>query len=94
MAAMAGLLGVQLEKPGHYRLGDAGAPVGAETIAPRLVAGLRRHVRRRRADAAVAVGAGMNPGVDGSHCTAGPIPRSWSGWAWPGWISIGCWTSA
>jgi adenosylcobinamide-phosphate synthase len=33
MAAMAGLLGVQLEKPGHYRLGDAAAPVGADTIA-------------------------------------------------------------
>ena len=33
MAAMAGLLGVQLETAGHYRLGDAGAPVGAETIA-------------------------------------------------------------
>jgi adenosylcobinamide-phosphate synthase len=33
MAAMAGLLGVELEKVGHYRLGDPSAPVGAPTIA-------------------------------------------------------------
>jgi adenosylcobinamide-phosphate synthase len=33
MAAMAGALGVQLEKVGHYRLGDAGATVGAGAIA-------------------------------------------------------------
>jgi adenosylcobinamide-phosphate synthase len=33
MAAMAGLLGVELEKVGHYRLGDPVAPVGAATIA-------------------------------------------------------------
>lgn len=33
MAAMAGLLGVELEKLGHYRLGDPLRPVGAETIA-------------------------------------------------------------
>jgi adenosylcobinamide-phosphate synthase len=33
MAAMAGLLGVELEKVGHYRLGDPVRPVGAETIA-------------------------------------------------------------
>jgi adenosylcobinamide-phosphate synthase len=33
MAAMAGLLGVELEKVGHYRLGDPVAPVGAPTIA-------------------------------------------------------------
>jgi adenosylcobinamide-phosphate synthase len=32
MAAMAGLLGVTLEKPGHYRLGDPGVPVGPEAI--------------------------------------------------------------
>lgn len=32
MAAMAGLLGVELEKVGHYRLGDPVAPVGAATI--------------------------------------------------------------
>jgi adenosylcobinamide-phosphate synthase len=32
MAAMAGLLGVQLEKVGHYRLGDPGAVLGAQTI--------------------------------------------------------------
>jgi adenosylcobinamide-phosphate synthase len=32
MAAMAGALGVQLEKLGHYRLGDAGRACGAETI--------------------------------------------------------------
>jgi adenosylcobinamide-phosphate synthase len=32
MAAMAGLLGVTLEKDGHYRLGDATAPPGPETI--------------------------------------------------------------
>jgi adenosylcobinamide-phosphate synthase len=32
MAAMAGLLGVVLDKPGHYRLGD-GAPPGAPAIA-------------------------------------------------------------
>ncbi len=32
MAAMAGALDVQLEKPGHYRLGDAGRECGAETI--------------------------------------------------------------
>jgi adenosylcobinamide-phosphate synthase len=33
MAAMAGLLGVELEKVGHYRLGDAVEPLGAEQIA-------------------------------------------------------------
>jgi adenosylcobinamide-phosphate synthase len=33
MAAMAGLLGVQLEKVGHYRLGDPLRPVGPGTIA-------------------------------------------------------------
>jgi adenosylcobinamide-phosphate synthase len=33
MAAMAGALGVQLEKVGHYRLGDAGALPGAPEIA-------------------------------------------------------------
>ena len=33
MAAMAGALGVQLEKVGHYRLGDAGAAVAAPAIA-------------------------------------------------------------
>lgn len=40
MAAMAGLLGVELEKVGHYRLGDAEAPVTAATVgaAWRLVA--------------------------------------------------------
>jgi len=32
MAAMAGLLGVVLEKPGAYRLGDAGQPVTFATI--------------------------------------------------------------
>jgi adenosylcobinamide-phosphate synthase len=32
MAAMAGLLGVCLEKPGHYRLGDARGAVTAEDI--------------------------------------------------------------
>jgi adenosylcobinamide-phosphate synthase len=32
MAAMAGLLGVTLEKPGHYVLGAGGAPPGADTI--------------------------------------------------------------
>jgi adenosylcobinamide-phosphate synthase len=32
MAAMAGLLGVQLEKPGHYRLGDPGARLDGDTI--------------------------------------------------------------
>jgi adenosylcobinamide-phosphate synthase len=32
MATMAGLLGVQLEKPGVYRLGDAGAPVTAAHV--------------------------------------------------------------
>jgi adenosylcobinamide-phosphate synthase len=32
MAVMAGLLGVRLEKVGHYRLGDPGGPVTAETI--------------------------------------------------------------
>ncbi len=32
MAAMAGLLGVRLEKPGHYALGDATAPVTPETV--------------------------------------------------------------
>ena len=41
MATMAGLLGVQLEKPGVYRLGDAGAPVTAAQVdqAWRLTAG-------------------------------------------------------
>lgn len=33
MAAMAGLLGIELEKVGHYRLGEPLRPVGAETIA-------------------------------------------------------------
>ena len=33
MAAMAGLLGVALEKPGHYRLGDDHEPSRTETIA-------------------------------------------------------------
>jgi adenosylcobinamide-phosphate synthase len=33
MATMAGALGVQLEKVGHYRLGDAGAAPGAGEIA-------------------------------------------------------------
>ena len=32
MAAMAGLLRVRLEKPGHYRLGDPGAPLAPATI--------------------------------------------------------------
>lgn len=32
MAAMAGLLGVELEKVGHYRLGDASEHCGADTI--------------------------------------------------------------
>jgi adenosylcobinamide-phosphate synthase len=32
MAAMAGALGVQLEKVGHYRLGDRGAPPGVAEI--------------------------------------------------------------
>jgi len=32
MSAMAGALGVQLEKVGHYRLGDGGAVVGAAEI--------------------------------------------------------------
>jgi adenosylcobinamide-phosphate synthase len=32
MAAMAGALGVQLEKLGHYRLGDAGRECSATTI--------------------------------------------------------------
>ena len=32
MAAMAGLLGVELAKPGHYRLGDARRPVDAAAI--------------------------------------------------------------
>ena len=32
MAAMAGLLGVALEKPGCYRLGDSGGPLDADTI--------------------------------------------------------------
>ena len=32
MAAMAGLLGVLLEKPGHYRLGDADEPLAPASI--------------------------------------------------------------
>jgi adenosylcobinamide-phosphate synthase len=36
MAAMAGLLGVQLDKPGHYRLGDPGRAVEAGSIAAAL----------------------------------------------------------
>jgi adenosylcobinamide-phosphate synthase len=32
MAAMAGLLRVQLEKPGHYRLGDASEPLEVDKI--------------------------------------------------------------
>ncbi|MDB4983004.1 MAG: cobalamin biosynthesis protein CobD [Myxococcales bacterium] len=41
MAAMAGLLGVALEKPGYYRLGDATRPVSVDDIdrAWRIVAG-------------------------------------------------------
>jgi adenosylcobinamide-phosphate synthase len=41
MATMAGLLGVALEKPGHYRLGDGTRPVTVDDIdrAWRLVAG-------------------------------------------------------
>ncbi|HEY2745685.1 MAG TPA: cobalamin biosynthesis protein, partial [Polyangia bacterium] len=31
-AAMAGALGVSLEKVGCYRLGDGAGPIGAETI--------------------------------------------------------------
>jgi adenosylcobinamide-phosphate synthase len=37
MAAMAGALGVQLEKVGYYRLGDAGAAVAAPAIARAVV---------------------------------------------------------
>jgi adenosylcobinamide-phosphate synthase len=36
MAAMAGLLGVQLDKPGHYRLGDAARALDVESIAAAL----------------------------------------------------------
>jgi adenosylcobinamide-phosphate synthase len=32
MAAMAGLLRVQLEKAGHYRLGDASEPLEVDKI--------------------------------------------------------------
>jgi adenosylcobinamide-phosphate synthase len=32
MAVMAGLLGVQLEKAGHYRLGDPAEPLSADKI--------------------------------------------------------------
>jgi adenosylcobinamide-phosphate synthase len=32
MAAMAGLLGVRLEKAGHYELGDALRPLDADRI--------------------------------------------------------------
>jgi len=32
MAAMAGLLGVELEKVGHYRLGDPVEPLAPEKI--------------------------------------------------------------
>ena len=41
MAAMAGLLGIQLEKSGHYRLGDATRPIEARDItrAWRIVSG-------------------------------------------------------
>ena len=68
-------------------------PVGTRDHRPRLVAGLRRHVRRRRPDAAVVVGARMKPSRWIAFM-ADPIPRSWSGWAWARWISTGCWTSA
>ncbi|MHB1415350.1 MAG: cobalamin biosynthesis protein [Chloroflexota bacterium] len=41
MSAMAGALGVRLEKVGHYRLGDGTAPLGAASIArANAVAGL------------------------------------------------------
>jgi len=33
MAAMAGLLGVELAKTGHYRLGDPLRPLSSRTIA-------------------------------------------------------------
>jgi adenosylcobinamide-phosphate synthase len=33
MAALAGLLGVELEKVGHYRLGDPATALGPEKIA-------------------------------------------------------------
>ena len=36
MAAMAGLLGVQLDKPGHYRLGDAARAIDTGSIAAAL----------------------------------------------------------
>jgi len=36
MAAMAGLLGVQLDKPGHYRLGDAARALDVASIAAAL----------------------------------------------------------
>jgi adenosylcobinamide-phosphate synthase len=41
MAAMAGLLGIRLEKSGHYRLGDATRPIEACDItrAWRIVSG-------------------------------------------------------
>jgi cobalamin biosynthesis protein CobD/CbiB len=37
MAAMAGLLGVTLDKPGHYRLGDGDPPTVATLAATRRV---------------------------------------------------------
>ena len=41
MAAMAGLLGIRLEKTGHYALGDATRPIEASDItrAWRIVSG-------------------------------------------------------
>jgi adenosylcobinamide-phosphate synthase len=40
MAAMAGVLGVTLDKPGHYRLGDGDAPTAATVGAAWRVVGL------------------------------------------------------
>jgi adenosylcobinamide-phosphate synthase len=55
MAAMAGLLGVELAKPGHYRLGDALGPVGAPALA--------RAWRLCAVAAGLALAAGLAAGV-------------------------------
>ncbi len=59
MAAMAGMLGVALEKPGHYRLGDGGGELRGETIRR----GWRIVVRGILVGLAVGIGAALTVAV-------------------------------
>lgn len=60
MAAMAGLLGVELEKVGHYRLGEPRRPIGAETLRAAW-----RVARAAMVAAALAAGAAAAGGAHG-----------------------------